>query len=205
MKDRIIAQKERILEESSETILKYGVRSFTIDAFSRALGISKKTIYKFFPTKEDLLIKSAEYFTGRMGDRIEKIIQSEINPAIQFVNVMQLILDQSSKVSAERIADVKTQYPKVWKKIEDFRLARRDDFYTILSKAQKEGYVRKDVEVNKVATMYMELVNSTFQPEFYLKNNFAPDEAIRLFLKIITSGLFTESGMEIINQSSLIK
>ncbi|MCH8010471.1 MAG: TetR/AcrR family transcriptional regulator [Candidatus Marinimicrobia bacterium] len=189
------AKKDQILEQSFDSITQDGVRSFTVETLSQKLGMSKKTIYKFFPTKEILIEKSVDFFTGLIERKFKKMIAEEPNPAKQFVSVMQFIIGQVSRVPMDRVAELKSRYPKVWKKVEDFRLARRDDFYTILSEAQRQGYVREDIDVKVVATLHMNIVNSTFQPEFFINNNLAPAETIKIYFKMITSGLFTEQGM----------
>ncbi len=48
-------QNTHLLEEGFEEIANKGVKSFTVDSFSKRLHISKKTIYKFFPNKEKLV------------------------------------------------------------------------------------------------------------------------------------------------------
>ena len=48
-------QVEQILSEGFESVSERGVRAFTVDALSKRLAMSKKTIYKFFPTKENLI------------------------------------------------------------------------------------------------------------------------------------------------------
>ena len=193
-------QEEYILEQSFEALTREGVRSFTVDSLSRNLGMSKKTIYKFFPTKEVLVDKSVVFFLGLIEKKLKHLIATEPNPAIQFVKVMEFIMGHISSVSIERLADLKNRFPRVWKKMEDFRLARREDFYDILSNAQKQGYVRKDVDINVIATLYMNIINSTFQPEFFLKNNLAPSDAIHNFLKMISGGLFTQHGNQYVDQ-----
>ena len=54
--------------------------------------------------------------------------------------------------------------------------------------------------MNIVATIYMNIINSTFQPEFFIKNNLAPGDTINLFVNIITQGMFTDEGVAMIKQ-----
>ena len=192
-------QEEHILEQSFEALTRDGVRSFTVDSLSQNMGMSKKTIYKYFPTKEDLVDKSIGFFHGLIEKKLNKLMATEPNPAIQFVKVMEFIMGHISNVSIERLADLKNRFPQVWKRMEAFRLDRRDDFYNILFNAQQQGYVRKDVDISIKATLYMNIINSTFQPEFFLKNNLAPSDAISNFLKMVSSGLFTLDGSHYVN------
>ncbi len=197
---KLTEQEEQILEESFNAMTRDGVRAFTVDSLSQDLGMSKKTIYKYFPTKENLVEKSVALFFYVIEKKLEKLIKNEPNPALQFVKVMEFVMGHISKISIEKLADLKMRFPAVWKKMETFRLDRRDDFYMILSEAQNQGYVRKDVDIKIIATLYMNIINSTFQPEFFLKNNLAPSDAIQHFLKMVTGGLFTEDGITYTNE-----
>jgi len=198
MENIIHTQKDHILLQSSQIMMQDGVRSFTIDAFAKQLRISKKTIYKYFPTKEDLLIKSVEYFLNRIGKKIKVVERSEENSVIRIVKIMQIVLHHVSHISASRMAEMKMQYPNAWQKIEAFRLDRQQNVMTMLTDGQRSGYVRTDIDAEKTASLLINLVNSTFQPEFFIQNNFAPEEAMRLFLNIITTGIFTDKGKTII-------
>jgi len=193
-------QEEQILVESFNAMTRDGVRAFTVESLSQDLGMSKKTIYKYFPTKEDLVEKSVVLFFYVIEKKLKKLIKNEPNPALQFVKVMEFVMGHISMISIEKLADLKMRFPAVWKKMETFRLDRRDDFYIILSEAQSQGFVRKDVDIKIIATLYMNIINSTFQPEFFLSNNLAPSDAIQHFLKMVTGGLFTEDGIMYTNE-----
>jgi len=193
-------QEEQILVESFNAMTRDGVRAFTVDSLSQDLGMSKKTIYKYFPTKEDLVEKSVALFFYVIEKKLKKLIKNEPNPALQFVKVMEFVMGHISMISIEKLADLKMRFPAVWEKMEIFRLDRRDDFYIILSEAQSQGFVRKDVDIKIIATLYMNIINSTFQPEFFLSNNLAPSDAIQHFLKMVTGGLFTEDGIMYTNE-----
>lgn len=197
----LTTQEEQILEESFESIARNGVRFFTIDALAQKMGMSKKTIYKFFPTKEKLIEKTLDLFTGLIYRRFHSVMNSKKNPAEQFVAVMEFILKQASRIPVEKIAEIKTKYPNIWKRLEEFRLERKDDFQTILQTGQEQGFIRNDMNVEIVATLYIHIVNSTFQPDFFLKNNLTPNQAVGTFVKIFSTGIFTEKGLETIRNN----
>ncbi|MBC8174908.1 MAG: TetR/AcrR family transcriptional regulator [Candidatus Marinimicrobia bacterium] len=196
MYSKITPQEKQILEQGFDSIMEEGLRGFTVEALSHRLRMSKKTIYKFFPTKEVLIKKIMQFITGRIAGRIQTIRSEVQNPAIQFVKIMEFIVGFVGRVPLQRMTELKVRYPALWSELEKFRLARRDDFYTILSEAQQQGLVRSDLDMKVVATIYINLVNSTFQPEFFFKNNLAPEDTIRTFVKMITTGLFTDKGIQ---------
>ena len=48
--------------------------------------------------------------------------------------------------------------------------------------------------------VYVNIVNSTFQPEFFLKNDLPISKTIRGFVKVVARGIFNEKGRGAINQ-----
>ena len=57
-----MGMKEKILETSLKQFLKYGIREMSIQKLVEPLGISTKTVYKYFKNKEDLLGEALDLF-----------------------------------------------------------------------------------------------------------------------------------------------
>ena len=193
--DKDNQSKEQILEQGFETITQNGVKFFTVESLAAHLGMSKKTIYKFFPSKEILIEKIVDFFTGTIERKLKQIVESDMDPVEKFTKIMDFIMDKISRTSMDKIVELKNRYPVVWKKVETFRQGLTQDFATIFIEAQEKGFARKDIDMNIVATIYMNIVNSTFQPEFFLRNNLAPVDTVNLFVNLITEGMFTEKGI----------
>ncbi|NHZ87214.1 MAG: hypothetical protein GWP19_15295 [Planctomycetia bacterium] len=101
-----------------------------------------------------------------------------------------------SHISMDKAMEVKTRYPQVWHHIEQFRLDLRQYIAAIFKEAQEKGLAKSDIDMDVVATIYMNIVNYTFQPEFFLQNNLAPVDTIRIFVRMVTEGIFTEEGVK---------
>lgn len=67
--------KESIIDRSIAELQRNGLR-FSIDEVARSLKISKKTVYKFFTTKEDLAVAIYKTFYDKAIDRIGSIEDS---------------------------------------------------------------------------------------------------------------------------------
>ena len=187
---------ENILQTGENTVIEDGIKTFTVEALASKLGMSKKTIYKYVPSKEALLEKICYFIMGKIESQFMKIISRNKNPLVIFSDLMNFILGQIDRFHIQRLSEIKNRYPQIWQKVEEFRLARRDDFCKVFKEAQSEGYIRADLDIEVVATVYMNIINSTFQPEFFIQNNLAPVDTIRTFLYMITSGMFTKQGRE---------
>ena len=196
----MINQETHILKEGFEEIADIGVRSFTIDSFSKRIKMSKKTIYKFFPTKENLISGIMHFIFNRINSSFKEVMHGEPNPAVQFIKIMETIAKFAGRTPVNKVSELKSLYPEIWKEIESFRLSHQDDFYTILRNAQKQRLARDDINMKSASIVYINTINSTFQPEFFLKNDLPIRETIRGFVKIVARGIFTPKGLEAIKK-----
>ena len=196
----MINQETHILKEGFEEIADIGVRSFTIDSFSKRIKMSKKTIYKFFPTKENLICAIMHFIFNRINSAFKEVMHEEQNPAVQFIKIMETIAKFAGRTPVNKVSELKSLYPEIWKEIESFRLSHQDDFYTILRNAQKQRLARDDINMKSASIVYINTINSTFQPEFFLKNDLPIRETIRGFVQVVARGIFTPKGLEAIKK-----
>ena len=72
--------KEKIIEKSNELFLNLGFKSVTMDEIASSLGVSKKTIYKYFKNKTDLVASVTEYIFNNISSGINQICSLNKNP-----------------------------------------------------------------------------------------------------------------------------
>ncbi len=193
-------QIDQILSEGFESVADSGVRAFTVDALSKRLAMSKKTIYKFFPTKENLIHGIMHFVMGQINRVFINVMEEEPNPALQYIKIMEQICKFAGRTPVHKLVELKSLYPEIWKDVESHRLSHQKDFYIILKNAQDQGLAHADINMKAAAIVYINIVNSTFQPEFFLKNDLPIRDTINGFVKIVARGIFTEKGMKDVNQ-----
>jgi AcrR family transcriptional regulator len=65
--------KERIVAEAARLFGRFGVRAVSLDDVAVAAGVTKKTIYYHFATKDDLVAAWLEGFSARTFAAMEKL------------------------------------------------------------------------------------------------------------------------------------
>ena len=65
--------KDTILEKSKELFLRNGFKTVGMDDIAQSLHISKKTIYQYFPSKDNLVKAVLGYIYGLAFGKIEEI------------------------------------------------------------------------------------------------------------------------------------
>ncbi|HIC37618.1 MAG TPA: TetR/AcrR family transcriptional regulator, partial [Candidatus Marinimicrobia bacterium] len=84
-------QLNQILEEGFDSVAETGVRAFTVESLAKRLAMSKKTIYKFFPTKEKLIRSIMQFVFTQINSTFKRVMADESNPAVQFIKIMETI------------------------------------------------------------------------------------------------------------------
>ncbi|HMC39656.1 MAG TPA: TetR/AcrR family transcriptional regulator [Acidimicrobiales bacterium] len=72
MPEFVPATRDRILEGALAALGRVGPRRLTMSDVSERAGLSRGTVYRYFPTKEDLLAVLAEYEQDRFADELRR-------------------------------------------------------------------------------------------------------------------------------------
>ena len=110
--------KERILELANDRFLKMGFNKVTLDELSTELGISKKTMYKFFPSKEEL-VKTIVWLMLRRVEKEVHRISEDPKPFVHRLADLILFIGKTvGRFSKSFQQDMKRFAPMIWAEAE---------------------------------------------------------------------------------------
>jgi AcrR family transcriptional regulator len=182
-------QEDKILQAGIEELMESEVSKFTVDSFSKAIKMSKKTIYKIFPTKEDLIRKIVEFAMKQVFKSYEEIVKSDTHPIEKFWKMIHAIYSHI-RVNPEKISFIKTQYPHIWKTVEQYRLKNLSMYESVFDEAQEMGLIKTGNNTKDISILFMNIIHRTFQPEFFVEYKIEPRDAILNFAEIYSRGVF---------------
>lgn len=189
------AQKQRILEAVRDRILAEGFSRLSVDQIAAMFGMSKKTFYKFFPTKEDLINQVAERIMAEGRINMSKISGSDRDFIYKLHELMSFVALQSTRISKALQNDVERYAPDLWKRIEDFRTHRISDVFShLVEQGMKEGYVRSDVNKRVFLLVVLGSIRNVVNPTVLSQESFSAHEAIENVLNLFFTGILTERG-----------
>lgn len=143
--------RARVLEVAYDTFAADGL-SVPIDEIARRAGVGAGTVYRHFPTKDDL-------YRAVVADRIENIIESgrallrkgELGEALfEFMRSMVLQWGATDQGLTEALAGVGIDISTAMPDVESGFLEMIDD---LLRAGQKAGTVRSDLDVRDVKAL----------------------------------------------------
>ncbi|MDD3225742.1 MAG: TetR/AcrR family transcriptional regulator [Clostridium sp.] len=179
--------KKIILKVAAEKIQLYGLRKFTMDEIAEELKISKKTIYKYFSGKSEII---HEYFIGIVESDIEST-EEALKKSNSLVDKLNAIIYSYHKYRLPKhvFDEAYKFYNKEWQevqKLKDYKLKLIKD---ILKEAVDKGSLKKDIDLDIVALMLENTVNALFSYEFLSKSNMNLQEATGKAVSIVLYGI----------------
>jgi len=112
---------ERIVRKSLELFTRFGINSVRTDDISMELGISKKTFYKHFVSKEELVVCVTERLLSDTLTEIDKPVKTCCNSIVQASEIWDRLIAFRKKNNPNFLMDLKRYYARAWNLVETFR------------------------------------------------------------------------------------
>ncbi|WP_439130062.1 TetR/AcrR family transcriptional regulator, partial [Polaribacter sp.] len=106
--------RDKIVEKSNELFLNLGFKSVTMDEIASALGVSKKTIYKYFKNKTELVDAVTKHAFCVISDGIDKICALKENPIDELFNIKQFVMTHLKDEKSSPQYQLQKYYPKIY-------------------------------------------------------------------------------------------
>lgn len=163
-----IIMRDKILNKAGEMFLNFGFKSITMDDISGELGISKKTLYKYFSKKTELVDASTEAVHNTINDAITKIKEKEYNAIEEEFAVKAVFKEMFKNAKTSPMFQLKKYYPETYAKLMDREICLfRDCNIDNLTKGIKEGFYRENLKIDLMVNFYFTLIFGVFETEMY--------------------------------------
>jgi len=190
-------ERLKILNFSQTQFVSYGFHKTTMDQIAREMRISKKTIYKHFRTKDDLIRACVEQITSGVKKSIEQIVDGGSNSVEKLNSIGKVLLNVALKINDKWLDDLKTHYFFIWEEIDRFReIMINKNFTMIIEQGQEEGYI-VDYSSIAILTIIRSSIQAVINPEFIINNSISAREAAKITLNIVFSGILTKKGKKL--------
>ena len=196
--------KETILSKSLELFTKNGFKSVTMDDIANELGISKKTIYQHFSSKNELVKATVDYVFESATGKMKEIAGNCETPIHEHFAMKNCVGDLFGyNIQASTIYQFNKYYPKLAERIQK---KRHEDYdFTILRNLREgveHGYYRKEIDIDFVGKIFFASSTAFFNDELFMnmQNTQSIDELNYKFLEYHLRGIVTSKGLEILEQ-----
>ncbi len=183
--------RQRIFEKSFELFLRYGFAKTRMEEIARTLRISRKTLYKHFANKHELLKEVMMDKHLRIHGKIETIQQDPDKSIREKIQSMQSCLSaEIPQGMNEFMREIRDQAPDLWK---SFRAMKEANINRTMRKmiemGIKKGDIRSDVNPDIVLLIHSASSEAMFDPNFLAQTPYSIRELVRELDNIIFYGI----------------
>ena len=141
-------KRKKILDGVRVFVLREGVSSVTMEQIAVRQGISKKTLYKYFANKDQLIAEAIEERIADIARQITSVVEDRGRPFPERMSrILGIVGGQLALIGDRLLNDLVYREPKLWERIDRFR---REHVFVAISKLFEEGiragFVRTDIE-----------------------------------------------------------
>jgi len=185
--------RRRIIEEADSMFFSTGFSSVTMDNLAAHLGMSKRTLYRLFHSKEDLLravmlrlIKEVEAATDAVFENQNLSFLEKLHA------VFSLIGSYIMRLRQPILDDIRRNAMDVWEEFDAWRQQRvLAKFGGLIQQGIAEGFIRKDLDPQLLTIIHMTLMRRVMNPEVLAELPLSASQTFATLLTVFFEGILT--------------
>lgn len=197
----LVEINDHILIEADKLFCQYGIKSVTMDDIAKHLAMSKKTIYQYFSDKNQMVVTLINNRLRAEEMRMATNICEAENTVQEVWNAISHLKEMFSKLNPVMFYDMQKYHPEAWNAFQRFRDEQLFKCITRnLEKGIAEGNYRPDINVEIVATMRIEQIDTIFNPSVFPVSRFDLAKVMVQLTEHYLYGICTLQGHKLINK-----
>ena len=190
--------RQRILEHSRELFLHEGFNKTTMDDIASGMKISKKTIYKNFDSKEELVREALVNFVLGNKQKINGLADSELNAIEKCLKMLGLVGTILIQISEKFLNDIRNFMPELWNEIDRVRAKiLYPNLKAIIEQGQREGYFIETENSDALVALFIISIRGVINPDALLENKLTPVKAAQSIIELLINGILTDKGRKL--------
>jgi AcrR family transcriptional regulator len=187
--------RNEILQAALRQFLKQGAWKTSIKNIIEPLGISTKTVYKYFANKEELLECALLLYRSQQYDLMADVLKTK-PPVPLLFDVWYSAMTRECRVNKAFFHDLHYYYPAVEQKVEGIIIKRIwQELSEVINRGIKQGFIRAGVDTGiffqAMSTVYKDVVRTGN----YKKFKAPADKLFVHTMAIFIRGICTEKGV----------
>jgi AcrR family transcriptional regulator len=190
------AVRQRIIAAARLHFLTHGFRGVTMDDLAGELGMSKKTLYAYFPSKSALLEAVLhDKFTSLEADVARVTAERASDFAVGLQRLLACIQRHTDEVRSPFVRDIQREAPELFHMVEGRRReVIRRHFGKVLAQGRREKLIRKDIPLRLIIEVLLGATQAVINPPMMEELGLTPTTGFTAIISVILQGVITEKG-----------
>lgn len=164
--------------------------TFTMSDVATNIHISKKTIYKEFDTKEELLDTVVDYIFDNIKAKEEQIMNDKsLNTVDKLRKILGAMPENYRDIDFQNVYPFLEKFPDVYRKVQ-YRLATGwENTISLIEQGKKEGAVRKNVDIRFIKVMLEASIEKVLSDDMLSRTGINYVDALDQIVDILVNGM----------------
>ncbi|MGA3182615.1 MAG: TetR/AcrR family transcriptional regulator [Verrucomicrobiota bacterium] len=193
-RDAARAARRRIVAGARRHFFANGFRHVTMDDLADELGMSKKTFYAHFPSKNELL---RSVLTDKLVEvdadltRLARASSADFPAALR--ELLARVQYHADEIQPHFIRDIRRETPELFQLVQQ---RRRDiiqrHFGRLFAQGRKAGLIRKDISPRLLLEILLGAVQAVINPPKLAELGLTPKTGFAGIIKVVLHGVVTQ-------------
>ena len=189
--------REKILKKSNELFLNLGFKSVTMDEIASSLGVSKKTIYKYFKNKTELVAAVTGFMFDTVSCGINGICELELNPIDEIFSIKRFVLDNLKDEKSSPQYQLQKYYPKIYASLKQKQFhIMQDCVINNLKKGIENDLYRETIDLEFISRIYFNGMIGIKDKDLFPLTDYSMNTLMDYYLEYHLRGICTEKGIQ---------
>ncbi|MBT3741200.1 MULTISPECIES: TetR/AcrR family transcriptional regulator [unclassified Polaribacter] len=198
--------RNKILEKSNELFLNLGFKSVTMDEIASSLGVSKKTLYKYFSNKTALIDAVTEYMFNTICCSIDTICAQELNPIDELFHIKRVVTEHLKDEKSSPLYQLQKYYPEIYTSLKQKQLLiMRTTIQDNLERGVQLGLFRSSIDVDFISRIYFSGILGIKDQQIFPLKKYSMNTLTSLYLEYHLRGIITDKGVKILENQLKLK
>ena len=193
------SRREEILQVAAQLFASKGFEATSIREIGDAAGILSGSLYHHFKSKEEMLHDLLQRFVNKLvpmyeaviaeqsdaGDTLSRLIEAGLRISLENTPELTVIMHERKFLNRHGefayVSEVMLDVERIW--------------FGVLQEGVRNGSFRKDLEINLVLRIIMDLISST--ASWYRPNSrYSPEQIVKNQVSLLFSGLLARPDLQ---------
>lgn len=188
----------RIVHQARLHFFSHGYSQCTMDELAAELGMSKKTLYVHFASKEALMAAVIEDLGREIRASADALFANrQLNFAEKLRGFAEGMVERLTKTNPRLLRDLQRFAPDLYQKAAEMREKNIPYvFGRFIEEGQIAGMVRTDVRTDFAVAFFLSAMNGLVQPATMERLGLAPRDIAPRAIELFFGGLLTPAGRQ---------
>ncbi|AMJ67314.1 TetR/AcrR family transcriptional regulator [Hymenobacter sp. PAMC 26628] len=192
--------KDRILQHAGALFLRNGIKSVSMDDIAADLAMSKKTLYKTFTNKDDIVVGVITRHLSQSQSDCMSAATHAADAVREMLDISHWAEQQFSGIHPSIFYDLRKYHPAAWALFSAHKNTFiLDQIIRNLRRGMAEGLFRADLDVDVLARLNLAQIELSFDRDLYPPAQFGAIRVNRVFDEHFLLGVATLKGHRLFN------